>query len=243
MPRNHDGCDSGATGGGDGGAAAAAGILIPVGDGGGDASDCEEDSAFFGLASQDGHSGSNHSSQGLIAETTQQTRTVFRYKAVVVMVLITSAILVAAWTYFYTSRSEQEKFTTQFHADSTKVWEAFGSNLDKMLGLLDSVAVTLVSTVRNDDETSWPFVTIPNFAVRMSKLLPFMAALNINVLPLVTVEERFRWEAYTLFNNDWVNENMAFQEHWEGFHGPVVYNGTTNPVIHGDFGNLPYKSS
>jgi hypothetical protein len=147
MPRNHDGCDSGATGGGDGGAAAAAGILIPVGDGGGDASDCEEDSAFFGLASQDGHSGSNHSSQGLIAETTQQTRTVFRYKAVVVMVLITSAILVAAWTYFYTSRSEQEKFTTQFHADSTKVWEAFGSNLDKMLGLLDSVAVTLVSTV------------------------------------------------------------------------------------------------
>jgi hypothetical protein len=59
----------------------------------------------------------------------------------------------------------------------------------------------------------------------------------------VTAEERFRWEAYTLFNDDWVNENMAFQEQWEGFHGPVVYNGTTNPVIHGDFGDLPYNSS
>jgi hypothetical protein len=194
MRKNHDSCEGVATDGGGGGAgasggSAAAGIMIPMG--GGD-SDYGEDSAFLGLASQDGHSTSNHSSQGLIAETTQQTRTVFRYKAVVVMVLITSATLVAAWTYSYTSRSEQEKFTAQFHADSTKVWEAFGSNLDKTLGLLDSVAVTLVSMVRNDNETSWPFVTVPNFAIRMSKLLPFTAALNINVLPLVTAEERFR---------------------------------------------------
>jgi hypothetical protein len=233
MRKNHDECDSVATGGG--GGSAAAGISIPVGD-----SDYGEDSAFLGLASQDGHS---TGSQGLIAETTEQTRTIFRYKAVVVMVLITSATLVAAWTYSYTSHSEQDKFAAQFQADSTKVWEAFGSNLDKTLGLLDSVAVTLVSTVRNDNKTSWPFVTVPNFAVRKAKLLPFTAALNINVLPLVTAEERFRWEAYTLFNDDWVNENMAFQEQWEGFHGPVVYNGTTNPVIHGDFGDLPYNSS
>lgn len=156
------------------------------------------------------------------------------------LVLTASATAVATSIYLYISRSEQAQFQSQFRDEAHKIVEAFGSNLDKTLGLFDSVAVALVSTARLSNQ-SWPFVTIPDFAHRMSKLLPHTLAVNINVLPLVTPEERRAWEAYSVANDKWVNEGMKFQENWDRFHGPVVYNGTRRGVIHGDFGDLPYN--
>jgi hypothetical protein len=34
---------------------------------------------------------------------------------------------------------------------------------------------------------------------------------------------------------------MAIQETWDGYYGPVIYNGTKYGVIHSDYGNLPYS--
>jgi hypothetical protein len=34
---------------------------------------------------------------------------------------------------------------------------------------------------------------------------------------------------------------MAVQEDWGGYHGPIEYNGEQNPIVHGDFDNVPYN--
>lgn len=73
----------------------------------------------------------------------------------------------------------------------------------------------------------------------MSKLLPFTDAINIAIVPVVTPENKAKWEAYSVANDYWVNENMRVQEDWGRYYGPIVYNGSHNGVVHGDYGDIP----
>jgi hypothetical protein len=109
------------------------------------------------------------------------------------------------------------------------------------LATLDSVSVTLVSHTRSSGQ-QWPFVVIPDFALRMSKVLPVSDAFVISVLPLVTPEIRDEWEAFSIQNDSWVDESIAFQETWSGYHGPVIYGGEKKGVVHGDFDDIPRNS-
>lgn len=202
--------------------------------------DDSQDTAIDDSASDRVPTSQKNDSQGEQVIAKQETIDVFRLKLVVLLVLMVSAASIASAVFIYLSKAEQNQFEEEFLDQSHKVLEAIGSSLDKTFGLFDSVAVAFVSFARATNQ-KWPFVTMPDFALRMSKLLPLTDAVNINILPLVTSQNREAWEAYSLTNEHWINEGMAFQESWDGYHGPVVYNGTTNGVIHGDFGNLPYN--
>jgi hypothetical protein len=111
-------------------------------------------------------------------------------------------------------------------------------SMDRTLGAFDGLAVSLVSTARLSDQV-WPFVTIPNFAVRISKVLPNANAINMYVVPVVEPSLRKQWEAYSIQNDGWVDESVAVQDAWNAYHGPVIYNGTKQSVVHGDFGVIP----
>lgn len=176
--------------------------------------------------------------QGEIAKN--ETKAVLHLKFVVLIVLVCSAICVAVIVYKYTAGSEESLFEYQFRDDSSKVLEAIGSSLDKTLGTFDSLAVTLVSSARAANE-SWPFVTLPDFGVRVSKLLPLSNAVSINVLPVVTPGQRLAWEEYSLQNDRWVNESVAIQETWKDYHGPLIYDWEPNAVMHDDFDDLQYN--
>ena len=169
-----------------------------------------------------------------------ETIAVLRLKLVVLLVLVLSAVGVALSVYFYTSGSEQTQFEQHFVDASHKVLEAIGSTLDTTMGSFDGIVATLVSTAR-DGNHSWPFVTLPNFAFRMSKVLPLSNAIYLSVYPVVTPAQRQEWEEYSFKNQFWVNESMAVQETWKGYHGPVIYDWVPDPVIHGNFGPVPYN--
>jgi hypothetical protein len=183
---------------------------------------------------------SNPGSQSEMSESIAkaETKDIFRLKFVVATVLVCSAVGVALWVYLYVTWNEQALFEKQFDGDSDKILQALGASWDKTLGLMDGLAITLVSSARDKNQT-WPCVTLPDFAVRMSKVVPLTDAVNINVLPIVTKETRQRWEAYTRDNDGWVNEAVAIQDNWDGYFGPIAYNGTHNHVIHGDFHDVP----
>jgi hypothetical protein len=172
------------------------------------------------------------------AIATDETKDLFRLKLVVASVLVSSAIGVALSAYLFITWSEEEAFHAQFAGDSEKVLSAIGLSLDKTLGLMDGLAVTYVSFASYANQT-WPCVTLPNFGVRMSKVVPLTDAVNINFLPIVTKKTRATWESYSRENDGWVNEAVAIQDHWDGYFGPIVYNGTHNHVIHGDFDDIP----
>jgi hypothetical protein len=111
-------------------------------------------------------------------------------------------------------------------------------SLDQTFGAFDSVAVSMVSHAKFANMT-WPFVSLPNFAVKMSKVLPLSDAFGLAVIPVVTPENREAWEEYSVMNDGWINESMAVQETWDGYSGPIVYSSMKNEKIHDDFNEIP----
>jgi hypothetical protein len=170
----------------------------------------------------------------------EETKNVVRLKLATLLVLVSAAIGIAAFTYSYLTHSELAAFRHQFADDSEKVFEAIGRSLDQALASFDNLAVSLVSSAHTTQQT-WPFVTIADFPVRLSKVLPLSHAILISVFHVVTPKQRLRYEAYTASHDNWVNESMAVQEDWGGYHGTIEYNGEQNPIIHGDFDNVPYN--
>jgi hypothetical protein len=169
----------------------------------------------------------------------QETKAVFRIKMVVMAVLLLCTTIVATSVYLHLSHTEETKFLHSFADDGKKIVDAIGVSLDKTLGVLDSLAILFVSYSRSSNQ-KWPFVTMPDFAVRMAKLLPLTDAISVNMLPIVIPHDRKKWEAYTTESDDWINEGMRLQENWDFYHGPTVYNGTRYDIVHSDYSNLPY---
>jgi hypothetical protein len=167
----------------------------------------------------------------------KETKDVIRLKLLVMLILIASASTIAAWVFRYISRSETSQFESKFGYDSSKVIQTIGSSLERTLGLLDSFSVTMISYARDLNET-WPFVTLPDFGVRMAKLLPLTDAFVVVVLPIIHSEKRKEWEEYAILHDDWVNESMAIQETWEGYYGPIIYDWEPHVAIHGDNGDI-----
>jgi hypothetical protein len=161
-----------------------------------------------------------------------ETRSVRSLRAMLLVVLILSAVGVALAVYFYTSTSEQAQFESGYQGDVNKVFEGIGRSIENTLASLDSFMVSIVSEAQAAGE-KWPFVTIPHFAVRATKMRLQSSGYALSVVPLVRREQRREWEAYALNNSGWFNDTMNAQENNEYYYGPISYNYSVSPVIYG----------
>jgi hypothetical protein len=165
----------------------------------------------------------------------KETKMVGRLKIVVLLVLMFSAIGVALSVFFYVRNSELDAFEESFNSDGVKVLSSLGANLDLTMEAMDSFAVSILSYARETNQT-WPFVTIPDFAIRAGKLLTLSSAFYVNTYPLIyNQDQRKEWEQYTASHNQWVDESIAIQENHDGYTGPIIKNYTNWDVIH-DYG-------
>lgn len=142
-------------------------------------------------------------------------------RALILSVLACSTIGVAFGVYYYVKGQEERAFEDQFEEDSLKVLESIGTSLDFTLGAVDSFIVNEVSFAESHNWT-WPFVTIPHFAVAASKLRSLTKAKVVSQYPLVQESERFEWEAYSVANEEWVNEGLETQKNDVTFEGTNV---------------------
>ena len=163
----------------------------------------------------------------------KETQTVGRLKIVVLLLLVFSAIGVALAVFYYVRNSELEDFEESFHGDAVKVLSSLGANLDLTMEAMDTFATSILSYARETNQ-SWPFVTVPDFAIRGAKLLSLSSAFYVNTYPLVTFEQREKWEYYSAMNNEWVDESIEIQENHDGYTGPIIKNYTNWNVIHGN---------
>ena len=176
---------------------------------------------------------SNESAIG--KEETQQVR---RYKVIVFAVLTISAIIFAVFVYFFIRKNEKNDFETAFREGAAKVFKAVGSSIERTLIPLDELSVIIVSHAKAFNAT-WPFVTLPDYALYMSKILPQTDGILIQRIHFVEPEERNEWEWYTSQNNQWVNESIAFQENWDRYQGDIIYEWEGHDVIYSDDGDIP----
>jgi hypothetical protein len=152
-----------------------------------------------------------------------ETKSVRSLKVVVLIVLVVSAIGVALAVYFYTSSTEQAQFESGYQGDVSKVFEGIGRSIENTLVALDTFQVTIVSEARANGE-KWPFVTVPDFAVRATKTRLQSDGFSISTSPVVTKAQKKEWEQYAWNHSGWINESMKIQEHSPYYYGPVWYN-------------------
>jgi hypothetical protein len=176
------------------------------------------------------------SSQNTISK--EETRYVRRYKVIVYAVLIISAILFAVFVNVFIHKNETSDFETAFHENAVKVFKAVGSSVDRTLIPLDTMSVSIVSYAKAVNAT-WPFVTLPDYALRMSKVLPQTDGMIIQSIHLVQPDERKEWELYTSKNNQWVNDSISFQDNWDRYYGYINYDWEGRNVINSDYGDIP----
>jgi hypothetical protein len=162
-----------------------------------------------------------------------ESRSVRSFKAVVLVVLVVSAIGVALAVYFYTSMSEQAQFESGYQGDVIKVFEGIGRSIENTLVALDTFQVTIVSEAKASGQ-KWPFVTVPDFAVRATKTRLQSDGFCISTSPLVTRAQKREWEEYARNHSGWINESMKIQETSPYYYGPISYNHIISDEIFGE---------
>ena len=153
----------------------------------------------------------------------------------VLVILLVSAVGLAAFIYMYTNNSELDQFEKQFEEDSRKVLGHVGTELDFTMGAADAFIVEEIASAQQTNQ-SWPYVTNPGFAVRAAKLRSLTKALVVITYPYVTDSNRQEWETYSLQNDGWVEKGLRVQQNDANFQGTTVTSWSKWGRIHGNEG-------
>lgn len=129
-------------------------------------------------------------------------------------VLVCAAVAISVGVYFYTRNQEETNFEVQYEADASKLVSSFRDAVEHKLGALNNFANTFTSYALATN-SSFPFVTLPNYAVRGQDMRIASESYIVHWLPLVTNETREDWEKYSYENrgifDDELSEDVRFR--------------------------------
>ena len=131
-------------------------------------------------------------------------------RLVVFLVLIVVAVAVSASVYLYSKTLETETFEKSFGEQAAKVVDAFQANAERRLAAMEAFADQITSHSLSTNET-FPCVTLPNFEIQGGYTRKQAGVLALLVLPIVSTEDRSKWEAYSVANQGWLTEGLAVQ--------------------------------
>ncbi|KAL7562125.1 hypothetical protein ACA910_019867 [Epithemia clementina (nom. ined.)] len=167
--------------------------------------------------------------QDNIAQNESRAVSLVRFLVFFLLIAITAGVAVGV--YFYVSNAETKSFEDEFRDSSDKAFDAIGSALDNSLGASDNLMGSAVSH-QLFTNSSWPFVTVPNFAVKAQKILTLSRASVIGFYPKVTDADRTEWEEYALENQGWIDESLKVQKENKYFRGTNLDSYFDYPHIH-----------
>jgi hypothetical protein len=159
----------------------------------------------------------------------KETIAVSRLKQVVFTVSAVSALGVAFAVFFWTRQAELQNFEDAFYENSDKVLQGVTTSLLATLGAIDALLVNIVSFAKYSN-SSWPLVTVPDYAVRAAKVRSLSKAVLVGQYHFVTDAERSTWEEYSVANDHWVEQGIQVQQNDETYQGMI----TTDYDVRGD---------
>ena len=108
---------------------------------------------------------------------------------------------------------------------------------------MDAFGAAMVSHARATQQ-AWPFVTMPDFAVRATKTKRLSKAAWVAVYSIVQGPQRAAYENYTAANHDWVRQSVEIQSvdpHYYGtnyldyYTADYIHDYDEEPVVDRDF--------
>lgn len=140
----------------------------------------------------------------------KENAAIFRFKMLILGILCMCAIGVSVLVYTYLNGAENEDFDRIYESYATQMFDSVGTQLEQNLATMDSFALALVSHARFSN-TTFPFVTLPDSATRMSKVRGQTNSSMIQILHLVSEDNRDEYQDYTMKNYGWANVTIEVQ--------------------------------
>eukprot|EP00977_Amphora_coffeiformis_P025101 scaffold18239_cov137-Amphora_coffeaeformis.AAC.1 len=151
-----------------------------------------------------------------------ETRLVRLLRACVLAVLLLTAAGVSFAVHRYTSKQEQNEFRDAFDSHARKVIESLKIGTERQLMVIHNFATDVTATAKNMNAT-WPFVTVPDFSMRVRNSLSELKAVSLLMNHVVQQKDRAEWNKYVAENHaEWKEDDLAKQQ--EGW-----YNKKINP--------------
>ena len=197
--------------------------------------DDEEDDTTIGTGSYSDNDKKNNTgtSSHHRALAVGEIKTVKRVKFLVMISLFAITVIVAITAYFVSAKQEQDEFVAQFQEEATKVLQSIGQSMITTFQAADAFTVSIASLAAATNQ-SWPFVVVPDFAVRAEKIRSLANGVMVNMYPIVESDQRSEWETFTArTGKGWVDESIEAIENFDAInYWPIVWNYTTYDVIH-----------
>jgi len=146
------------------------------------------------------------SAESLALEETQAVR---RLRVAVLSVLVLSGIVMSAGVFLYSHNQELENFTTAYEDSAQQVIDAFHDTVERNLNAMATLSTDITSYALSQNQ-SFPFVTLPNFALKGSNIRSLSGSHMLHYIPIVKEQDRAEWEEYAYENRFHIDE--AYEE-------------------------------
>lgn len=127
-------------------------------------------------------------------------------------ILLVVAYVVAMTVYVSLKGSEYREFENQFDSQAEQIGEGLQAELLIKLKSMESLSVAVTSYAESQPGMNWPNVTLPRFSYRSAGTLTIGGGSSVGLQPLVWRDQRNGWEAFSVQNQGWRDESIAFQE-------------------------------
>jgi hypothetical protein len=166
----------------------------------------------------------------------EETRCVLYLRFLTFAFLAVTTIAVAIAVHHLLHKAEVDKLNESFDDNAGKVLEAVGTIMENTLMAVDSFAVSLTSYAHTIQQVtkanqSWPFVTLPDMAVRSSKLRSLSKIFLFSIYHYVEHANRAAWEAYATQNKGWIDEGIETQKADPTFRGHIIEDWNSSDQI------------
>jgi len=131
----------------------------------------------------------------------------------------TVGVALAVWSFF--SEAEESAFEDRYNEDSLKVLESVNRTFELSLGTIDAFVVSMVSLARFTDQ-EWPFVSLPDYSVRVAKMRQLSRAVHVTQYHYVAEDQKLEWQKYTTENDEWIEQAIEQQRNDGTFNGTMV---------------------
>ena len=124
----------------------------------------------------------------------RETRNVMYLRLGLLLTLFVATSIVCTFVFIFVSEGENDEFEKAFVSYSTKLTETFQSIADRRLGAIAAFSTTITSFALATN-SSWPFVTVPNFEAQARHIGKLANVEAVGFAPIVTAEKRQEWES------------------------------------------------
>ena len=136
-------------------------------------------------------------------EAEVQSQLMTKFRAILLAGLIGILLLCSIGGYFLARNRDAALFRNEFQSYSETLVNTVTSRMNQKLGALESLSASITSYA-GAKGSSWPFVTIEDSGLLLSKFLNSSKTDAITILPIVDNGKRLLWEVYAARLQGWM---------------------------------------